>query len=95
MVCLLQRIMLAIGAIKNAKKIGLRVPGDLLVVGFSNWSIGTLYEPALSTMSQPGYEMGLKAAELLIKQIDNPDQTFNETVVLKSELIVRESSLND
>ncbi len=87
--------MLAIGAIKNAKKAGLTVPGDLSVVGFSNWSIGTLYEPSLSTMSQPGYEMGLKAAELLIKQIDNPDQMVNETVVLKSELIVRESSVSD
>ena len=87
--------MLAIGAIKNAKKVGLKVPEDLLVVGFSNWSIGSLYEPSLSTMSQPGYEMGLKAAELLIRQIDNPDQTITETFVLKSELIVRESSQND
>lgn len=87
--------MLAIGAMKNAKKMNLSIPNDLLIVGFSNWSIGTLYEPSLSTMSQPGYEMGLKAAELLIKQIDHPERKMNETVVLKSELIIRESSMID
>ena len=85
--------MLAIGAIKNIKAIGLKVPEDVAVVGFSNWSIGTLYEPSLSTMSQPGYEMGQKAAELLLRQIDNPDQQINETFVLQSELIIRESSI--
>ncbi|MEQ8474159.1 MAG: LacI family DNA-binding transcriptional regulator [Marinoscillum sp.] len=84
--------MLAIGAIKNLKSIGLRVPQDVMVVGFSNWSISALYEPSLTTMSQPGYEMGQKAAELLIQRINNPDQEINETVVMHSELIVRESS---
>lgn len=85
--------MLAIGAMKNIKAIGMKVPDDIAIVGFSNWSIGTLYEPSLSTMSQPGYEMGQKAAELLIQQINNPDLEFSETVVLHSELIVRESSV--
>ncbi|MEQ9305296.1 MAG: LacI family DNA-binding transcriptional regulator [Marinoscillum sp.] len=87
--------MLAIGAIKNLKSTGLRVPQDVMVVGFSNWSISALYEPSISTMSQPGYEMGLKAAELLIKQINNPDQLINETVVMHSELIIRESSMTE
>lgn len=87
--------MLAIGAMKNAKKGGLSIPKDLAIVGFSNWSIGELYEPSLSTMSQPGYEMGLKAAELLIQQIDNPEMELNETVVLNSELLIRESSIRD
>lgn len=84
--------MLAIGAIKNIKAAGLKIPEDVAVVGFSNWSIGTVYEPSLSTMSQPGYEMGQKAAELLIQQINNPEKEFNETLVLHSELLIRESS---
>lgn len=86
--------MLAIGAIKNIKALGLKVPNDIMVVGFSNWSIGALYEPSLSTMSQPGYEMGQKAAELLIQQINNPETKLNETVIMHSELIVRESSMH-
>lgn len=85
--------LLAIGAIKNAKEAGMNVPEDLSVVGFSNWLVGTLYEPSLSTMSQPGYEMGQKAAELLIKQIEHPEETVIETLVFQSELIIRQSSL--
>lgn len=85
--------LMAIGAMKNMKARGIRIPEDISVVGFSNWSISSLYEPALSTMSQPGYEMGRKAAELIIRQINAPEETCNETVILKSELIVRESSV--
>lgn len=87
--------MLAIGAMKNIKAAGLAIPRDIAIVGFSNWTISSLYEPSLSTMSQPGYEMGLKAAELLITRINNPDQKVNQTVVLQSELIIRESSVRD
>lgn len=84
--------MLAIGAMKNIKAAGLRIPEDIAVVGFSNWTISSLYEPSLTTMSQPGYEMGQKAAEILIDQI-NGKNSKPETVVLHSELIVRQSSL--
>lgn len=89
--------MLAIGAIKNIKEKGLTVPQDVAVIGFSNWSISSIYEPSLSTIDQPGYEMGLKSAELLIERIENPDndasqQLDQNTIVLQTELIVRESS---
>lgn len=89
--------ILAIGAIKNIKAKGLKVPDDVAVIGFSNWSISEIYEPSLSTIDQPGYEMGYKAAELLINKIEipydenAPDEHY-ETVVLQTELIVRESS---
>lgn len=84
--------MLAIGAMKNLKENEIRIPKDVAVVGFSNWSISSLYEPSVSTMSQPGYEMGMKAAEIILNQIKNPDMASNETIVLQSELIERESS---
>lgn len=85
--------MLAIGAMKNIKEVGMKIPDDVAVVGFSNWSISSLYEPSLTTMSQPGYEMGMKAAEIVLTQIENPDHQSKETIVLQSELITRESSL--
>lgn len=85
--------MLAIGAMKNMKAVGLRIPEDVAVVGFSNWTISSLYEPSLSTISQPGYEMGLKAAEILIRQVEDPEFTTSETFVLHTELIIRESSV--
>jgi LacI family transcriptional regulator len=89
--------MLAIGAIKNIKARGLNVPKDVAVVGFSNWSISEIYEPSLTTIDQPGYEMGYKAAELLIDKIENTNSEVDlkkdyETIVLQTELIVRESS---
>ncbi|MFT4736947.1 MAG: LacI family transcriptional regulator [Cyclobacteriaceae bacterium] len=88
--------MLAIGAMKNIKGKGLQIPNDVAVVGFSNWSISEIYEPSLSTIDQPGYEMGYKAAKLLINKIkEGPRNDFSqdyETVMLKTDLIIRESS---
>ncbi|MEM9328110.1 MAG: LacI family DNA-binding transcriptional regulator, partial [Bacteroidota bacterium] len=84
--------MLAIGAMKNIKRAGKRIPEDVAVVGFSNWSISALFEPSLTTIDQPGYEMGHKAAELLIKQIKDPDNSAFETFTLQTKLVVRESS---
>ncbi len=84
--------MLAIGAMKNIKKAGKRIPEDVAVVGFSNWSISSLYEPSLTTIDQPGYEMGYKAAELLINQIKEPEDVKHETFTLQTKLVVRESS---
>lgn len=84
--------MLAIGAMKNIKKAGLKIPEEVAVVGFSNWFVSKLYEPALTTVNQPGYEMGYKAAELVIDQIEKPQTRKFETVVLKTELVLRQSS---
>jgi LacI family transcriptional regulator len=84
--------MMAIGAMKNVKKSGLRVPEDIMVAGFSNWTISSLYEPSLTTVNQPGYEMGYRAAEILIDQILNPDRTKDFTEILETELIIRDSS---
>jgi len=84
--------MLAVAAIKNLKANGRNVPGEVKVVGFSNWSISELFEPSISTVNQPGYEMGSKAAELLISQINNPENKNFTTEILQTDLIERESS---
>ncbi len=84
--------LLAISAIKCAKSFGLSVPHDLAVVGFSNWSIGHFYEPSLTTMSQPGEEMGRLAAQSLLNQIQSPNEGQENEIILKSSLVIRESS---
>jgi len=84
--------MLALSAIKNFKAVGKRIPEDVAVIGFSNWSISSLYEPSISTVDQPGYEMGTKAAELLLKDIKSPYVMKPETHILQTNIIVRESS---
>lgn len=87
---------IAIGAMMAIKEKGLRIPQDIGVVGFSNWSLGALIDPTLTTVDQPGYEMGQEAAKLLIRQIEAGDKDQEpqpETKVLKTKLIIRQSSI--
>lgn len=88
----------AMGAMQAIKEKGLNIPNDVAVVGFSNWQFSALMEPPLSSVDQPGFEMGQEAAKLLIRQIDTKgkDKTDSEipseTKILKTRLIVRASS---
>lgn len=87
----------AMGAMQAIKEAGLSIPNDIAVVGFSNWIFSALLDPSLSSVDQPGFEMGQEAAKLLIRQIgvkskDNTEPT-PETKVLKTRLIVRDSSV--
>ena len=82
----------AIGAMNTLKRMGLKIPQEVAVVGYSNWQMASLVEPSLSSVNQPGFEMGQAAARMFIDQIDNPGQSTNRKVVLESKLVIRESS---
>ncbi|NOT73318.1 MAG: LacI family DNA-binding transcriptional regulator [Cyclobacteriaceae bacterium] len=88
---------IATGAMMAIKEKGLKIPQDIGLVGFSNWSYGSLIEPSLTTVDQPGFEMGQEAARLLIRQIEVGDKDQGdpqpETKILKTKLIIRESSI--
>jgi len=88
---------MAMGAMVAIKEKGLKIPQDIAIVGFSNWFFGELMDPSLTTIDQPGFEMGQEAARLLIKQIDMRDKDQYEPVeeikVLKTRLVIRNSSL--
>lgn len=86
---------MAMGAMMAIKAKGLSIPKDVAIVGFSNWFFGELMEPSLTTIDQPGFEMGQEAARMLIKQIENKDKEniHHETKVLKTRLVIRNSSL--
>lgn len=76
------------------KDAGIRIPQDIAIVGFNNDSIGKVISPKLTTINYPGFEMGQVAARGLINHLKGLwDMNFTNTVVIKSELIVRESSL--
>src|SRR5690606_29577696 len=84
----------AIGAMKAIKERGLKIPEDIAVVGFSDWQISSMVEPSLTSVSQPGFEMGQAAAELFLHQIANKGQEFvPQTKVLNTKLVIRNSSL--
>ncbi len=83
----------AMGAIKAAQKYGKNVPQDFGVVGFSNWQFTALTNPSITTIEQPGFEMGQHAAELLIKQIDGGEEDVAfESMKLPTQLLLRDSS---
>jgi LacI family transcriptional regulator len=82
----------AAGAMRAAKEMGIKVPDQLGVMGFSNWQFSSMVDPPLSTVSQPGFEIGEKAASLLLEMIEN-HRYIPRTEVLETQLIVRKSTL--
>lgn len=84
--------MIAISALKAIKDLGLKVPQDIAVSGFDNIEISALMNPALTTISQPMYEMGDHAANMLLKRIVDPEAVV-KGIVLDHELIIRESTM--
>jgi DNA-binding LacI/PurR family transcriptional regulator len=81
----------AIEVMLYAKEIGIRIPADLAIVGFSNEPVSALIEPGLTTLAQPLDEIGKTAVKLLLNQIENEAPPI--TTVLKTNLIIRGSSL--
>lgn len=82
---------LAAAAIKAAQYCNLKVPSDILVIGFDNTSISQLTTPSITTIRQPCYQLGYLASELLIEKIKNPSAEIKH-VQLPTELIIREST---
>jgi len=73
---------------------GLRIPADIAVVGFNNDAVSKIVTPKLTTINYPGIEMGEIVARNLINHLQGiADINITNTVVIKSELIVRASSL--
>lgn len=83
----------AIGAMQVLKKSGISIPRDVSVIGFSNSKNCTIIEPNLTTIEQPGYNIGKYAVKYLLEEIlEDSDISTNRTVELKTKLIIRESS---
>lgn len=87
--------MAAVGAMLACKAAGLKVPEDVGIVGFSNWQFCSMIDPSLTSVSQPGFRIGAKATEILLDLIEKKvsPEDFKESVVLKTELLVRKSSV--
>ncbi len=83
----------AISAIQFFKRMNLKIPEDMAIVGFSNYPVSGIIEPSLTTIDDNALEMGRTAARLLIRQIREKNLNISsETVVLKTDLIIREST---
>jgi len=86
----------AISCMQTLKKHGIRIPQDIAFAGFNNDPTGCVIEPNLTTVNYKGYEMGEEAAKLMISHlIDKHDLKEMHTLVLQSELLVRQSSIRN
>ena len=84
---------LAIGLIKAAHEKGIQIPEDLSIVGFDDITIAKFIEPSLTTIRQPIEDMGKKAIEVLIKQIEGLELPDDESLIeMTPKLIIRKSA---
>ncbi|MDC8003005.1 LacI family DNA-binding transcriptional regulator [Aureisphaera galaxeae] len=61
--------LVAVGAIAVFNERGVKVPDDISIMGFSNWFVSQAITPSLSTIDQPGYEMGKRTFKQLYKEM--------------------------
>jgi LacI family transcriptional regulator len=81
----------AIGVLKTLKKEGLRVPDKVAVIGFGDEDIARMVDPPLTTVRQPGKEMGRVAMQTLIDKIDNV-ASEERVHMLEASIVVRETT---
>lgn len=83
--------VLAIAAIRAAKRYGIDVPRDLSIIGFDNLPISAMSVPSLTTVNQPRYQMGYTVCELLVERLRSPSAK-QKSILLDVEIVVREST---
>jgi LacI family transcriptional regulator len=79
---------------QTLKEFGISIPRDIAIVGFNNDAISKIVEPQLTTIHYPGIDMGEIAARNLINHLRGLSNIkHTQTIVVRSDLIVRQSSL--
>lgn len=87
--------LVAIGALTEFNRQGIKIPEQISIVGFSNWFMSSVISPSLTTINQPGFEMGKIAFKQLfkeIKKLKKEKKITPKTITLNTELIQRDSS---
>ena len=82
--------MMALGAIQAIRRAGLRVPQDVSIIGFDGIAIGSLVDPALTTMTHDAAQAGARVAEMLLAILAGGDPTRQQFLVRAS--LVRRAS---
>jgi LacI family transcriptional regulator len=74
-----------------AARRGYRIPAQLALIGFDDFQMATLLKPSITVVRQPVVEMSRRAAYILLDQLNNTAPHTTATVILTTELIIRES----
>ena len=82
--------LMAVGVLNACKKLGIKVPNELSIIGYDNIPLSKFVEPKLTTMDQNMFFLGANAAQLLIEKI-NCDNKFSKRIILNNSLVERET----
>ncbi len=83
---------LAVDVLTHWKNQGIQIPKDMALAGFTNNPTSAVVEPPLTTVSQPGYEMGKLAVSHLLDQLDDFASDDPISIVLETTLVIRQST---
>jgi DNA-binding LacI/PurR family transcriptional regulator len=83
-----------LGALRAFRERGLRTPEDIGFVTFDELTVDELFTPAVTTVVQPAHEIGVRAAEILLKRIEEGWSPSKSTITVRlpATLQIRESS---
>ena len=87
--------LLATGVLVKFKEAGVKIPEEVSIIGFSNWFLSQITSPSLSTVNQPGLEMGSAAFKLFFDEItNNKNKVPTEfiTVEIPTKIVIRNST---
>jgi DNA-binding LacI/PurR family transcriptional regulator len=84
--------LVALGVMAALTEMKIRIPDEISVVGNDDISFARHIPVPLTTIRAPMLELGRKAAEILIRNIESPEPLSIENVVLDAELVIRKST---
>ncbi|WP_309613815.1 LacI family DNA-binding transcriptional regulator [Flavobacterium sp.] len=90
--------LVAVGVLAYFNEVGIKIPEQVKVIGFSNWFMSKVITPKLSTVDQPSFEMGVQSFKLLLEEINNKKELLPfqpKTIELETNIIERESTLEN
>ena len=82
--------LMAVGVLNACKKLGIKVPDELSIIGYDNIPLSKFVEPKLTTMDQNMFFLGANAAQLLVEKIDCNNK-FSKRIILNNSLVERET----
>lgn len=84
---------ITIGCFSVLKQKEIKIPDEIALAGFSNFSSPELFNPSLTTVKQPAFEIGKVATELLLQLIESKKPVSKyQKIILPTKLTIREST---
>lgn len=86
--------IVALGTLKRLNELNIKIPEQISLVGYSNWFMCEHTSPSLTTVHQPGIEIGQQAVDLLLQELKSSDYNTLEkqSIFLPTKLVIRDST---